>query len=60
MLKFEVASLALLTMRLDELTTKIGRQRGGVCLQKHFQAHLDQNEPGINFTLYLFWVTTRN
>ncbi len=60
MLKFEVASLALLTMRLDELTTKIGMQRGEVSLRKHFQAHRDQNEPGINFALYMFWVTTRN
>ena len=60
MLKFEVASLALLTMRLDELTTEVGMQRGGVCLQKHFQAHLYQNEPGINVALYLFLFTTRN
>ena len=47
-------------MRLDELTTEVGMQRGGVCLQKHFQAHLYQNEPGINVALYLFLFTTRN
>jgi len=60
MLKFEMASLALLTTRLDELTTEIGTQRGEVSLGKHFQAHRDQNEPGINFALYLFLFTTRN
>ena len=60
MLKVEVASLALLIRRLDELTTEIGMQRGGVGLRKHFEAQLDQNKPPLNVALYLFLFTTRN
>jgi len=59
-LKVEVASLALLTRRLDELTTEIGVQHRGVCLRKHFEAQLDQNKSRLNVALYLFLFTTRN
>jgi hypothetical protein len=60
MLKVEVASLALLIRRLDELTTEIGMQRGGVGLRKHFEVQLDQNKPPLNVAPYLFLFTTRN
>ena len=44
--KIEEVSLALLTARLDDLTTEIDQ--------------LDQNDSGINVALHLFLFTTRN
>jgi hypothetical protein len=60
MLKIQVEILALLTTRLDELTMEIGMRRGGACLRKHFEAQLDQYEPGLKVAPYLFLFTTRN
>jgi len=60
MIRIQVEILALLTTRLDELTMEIGMRRGGVCLRKHFEAQLDQYEPGLKVAPYLFLFTTRN
>jgi hypothetical protein len=60
MVKIQVSILDLLITRLDELAMEIGMGPDGACLRKHFEAQLDQYEPGLKVAPYLFLFTTRN